>query len=391
MLGWDLSHIDQAAVQLGRCATIMYTEAASLRNKIGWSIDYFKSEAGTAARDRGETLRVEIYAVAALLNQIAQEISTRSSSIKSNIATIKAAMNGVNSSRWSLYVEDDGTVDSRKSNAEILVKYGPMGLSNKSSEESDYEAQIKGALDNILRDDLIGGEEIARALEALPDSIKSRVGPSPHATDPKLQQILLDYQVPVSSAPPQLWPTGATLDLIRTADPSYQPVVMSQEEVAAMELLLLDKGPFAIYRFTEIKNDASTLSGQLYPGTFDDGQGDAFRHSYWNARMTQEFGPTWTAAYASAHEMSGGNVPQREAMDLYNNERGRDVAMANPGASPEELQTIIQSEISKGNLLVLETRGTEGGQHGNALAYSNIPADRTSKAPGVGVPLPGGR
>lgn len=28
--------------------------------------------------------------------------------------------------------------------------------------------------------------------------------------------------------------------------------------------------------------------------SLDDGHGDAFRHIYWNARMTQEFGPEWT-------------------------------------------------------------------------------------------------
>ncbi|MFD3702543.1 DUF6973 domain-containing protein [Nocardia sp. NPDC058658] len=361
-----------------------------MRNKIGWSIDYFKGEAGNAARDRGENLRNEIYTVAGLLGQIAQEVATRIQSIKSNIETIRTTKALVESSRFSLFVEDDGMVSSRKSNLEILSEHGPMGFRRKTFEESGYEAAIIAALDNIVSDNLLGGEALARVLESLPDSVKSNLGPSPHETDPKLQEILREYQVPVSDSPPQLWPTGLALDLIRTVDSNYQPAVMSQEEIDLMESTLETHGPGGIVGLALIKREADELSAQLYRATFDDGQGDAFRHAYWNARMTQYYGETWTASYTNAHEMSGGNIPQREAMDLYNNERGRQIALQNQGASSEELQAAIQSEISNGGLLVLENRGG-GGQYGNALAYSNIPESSTTKAPGVGVPLPGGR
>ncbi|WP_040812493.1 DUF6973 domain-containing protein [Nocardia concava] len=60
----------------------------------------------------------------------------------------------------------------------------------------------------------------------------------------------------------------------------------------------------------------------MNPDSKDEGHGDAARHAYWNARMTQEFGADWAKQYATAHESGGGNGPQREAMDLLNAKSG---------------------------------------------------------------------
>ena len=47
----------------------------------------------------------------------------------------------------------------------------------------------------------------------------------------------------------------------------------------------------------------------------NDDHTDAFRHAYWNARMTQLYGPEWAERYATAHETDASNPGPREAMD----------------------------------------------------------------------------
>jgi hypothetical protein len=62
--------------------------------------------------------------------------------------------------------------------------------------------------------------------------------------------------------------------------------------------------------------------------------------------MTQRFDPGWTEQYGTAHERLPGNQKDREAMDLYDNEVGRRIAMNNPTDTPAQLAAKIQSAVS---------------------------------------------
>ncbi len=111
-----------------------------------------------------------------------------------------------------------------------------------------------------------------------------------------------------------------------------------------------------------------------------DGHNDAFRHAFWNARMTAEFGENWAKQYATAHEAVTtqiNNSSVREAMDLYNNEIGRQIAVANPNASPAQLADKVKQALDDGRLLVVNQRGQLAwsnevavGHHGRAAAGS---------------------
>ena len=148
-------------------------------------------------------------------------------------------------------------------------------------------------------------------------------------------------------------------------------------EVTATEAELLSKlGPHGIYRMNSIKDTAFGVAGDNYfadgsPYSLNDGHNDAFRHAYWNALMTKEFGEEWTEAFATAHEASPENPAAREAMDLYNNEIGRRIATENPNASDEELARLIRGAVEDGELVVVDQNGNlefsdkvEFGQHG---------------------------
>lgn len=78
------------------------------------------------------------------------------------------------------------------------------------------------------------------------------------------------------------------------------------------------------------------------------GNGDAFRHAYWNALMARDVGNTWALKWGDAHEYGekNNNGIDRK-MDLYNNRKGRE---ANDGSNNRNLAAIIRYEVRKGYL-----------------------------------------
>jgi hypothetical protein len=98
----------------------------------------------------------------------------------------------------------------------------------------------------------------------------------------------------------------------------------------------------------------------------NDGHNDAFRHAYWNARLTKEFGETWTKQFTTAHEGNNPGTSTREAMDLYNNEVGRQIARDHPNASNAELADHVKQALDDGKLVVIDRSGH--------LAWSNTVA-----------------
>jgi hypothetical protein len=112
----------------------------------------------------------------------------------------------------------------------------------------------------------------------------------------------------------------------------------------------------------------------------NDGHTDAFRHAYWNAQLTSEFGAEWTAQFTTAHEGSNPGNSTREAMDLYNNQVGRQIALNNPKASPAELADLVKAALDNGDLVVVNSKGhldwsnkVAVGHHGISIQLDNIP------------------
>lgn len=160
---------------------------------------------------------------------------------------------------------------------------------------------------------------------------------------PDLDRVLHDYQVqsegePRDWEPP--WPLNQFTD----------PERLTAKEIELIETLSLMK----LKSFRDIRNEAREVSEHRYGGKgAEDGHEDAFRHAYWNALMTRRLGETFARKYATAHETVP-NPASREAMDLYNNERGRSIALEHPDASPEELASLIQQAIDRGDMVVID-------------------------------------
>ncbi len=201
------------------------------------------------------------------------------------------------------------------------------------------------------------------------DTTKTAANPNPGQPTP--QEILDKYQV--SDAETTNWP--GDWDPLR--------FVVDQREVTEKEAELLNGlGPFEMNAFKGIHDDAFSTADDRFPSADrNDDQNDAFRHAYWNALMVKEFGADWAEDYATAHEQLPGNPAPREAMDLYNNEVGRNVAIANPDASAEELADLIEEAVNNGDTVVV-------GQDLLPHPSNEVPMDQTGDANNA-EPAPG--
>jgi hypothetical protein len=161
---------------------------------------------------------------------------------------------------------------------------------------------------------------------------------------------------------------------------------MTKTEGELLDGLTLRRGMLGLSEFKDIAGDAFERGTERFPDNplpsgvqedraaewqGNDGHRDAFRHSYWSARLAQEYGADWARAFTTAHEGLPGNVANREAMDLYNNSIGIQIGAANPNASPEELANLVQNAVTQGRTVVINRSGdlewsdrVPVGQHG---------------------------
>ena len=111
----------------------------------------------------------------------------------------------------------------------------------------------------------------------------------------------------------------------------------------------------------ELSKD-STLDGDL-----NGGQLDAFRHAYWMARITQNFGWRSAATLGKAHEKGNyreykkhrtedGTFPDAQSgqMDYLNNDAGIELGKCNKDTSPQELTNKVKELLFTGKLFILK-------------------------------------
>lgn len=157
---------------------------------------------------------------------------------------------------------------------------------------------------------------------------------------------------------------------------------ITRTEGRMLDALIRARGLMGLSDFKDIADEAFAEAERQFPDPAtmpsyvpagrerewrgNDGHRDAFRHCYWNARLTAEYGATWTRQFTTAHEGLPANTAAREAMDLYNNEVGRAIAVANPDADAAELARLVRQAVDAGRTVVVNRSGD--------LAFSNTVA-----------------
>jgi hypothetical protein len=140
---------------------------------------------------------------------------------------------------------------------------------------------------------------------------------------------------------------------------AFGPTVTADERDALHALW-----PWEQADYFAVTTDASTQASGVFPGVGREGTGDnhrdAFRHAYWNSQLTEVLGVDKARELATLHETTPDATPRDhvvEAMDLHNNEVGRQLAQEHPGATPAEMSRLVQEAVQNGRMVVIDDTG----------------------------------
>ena len=130
------------------------------------------------------------------------------------------------------------------------------------------------------------------------------------------------------------------------------------------ELLLVAKYPTQSVKIFNNSSTASNTASSLYKAeTLYLGNGDAFRHAYWNALNVKSVGADIAKAFANAHESE---TPEGndKTMDLRNNTVGRNIGRSYSNSSNKVIEAVNQGRLYrlynnniKGKLITTDSSG----------------------------------
>lgn len=132
---------------------------------------------------------------------------------------------------------------------------------------------------------------------------------------------------------------------------------INQQSITATEKEMLEQlNPAQQLRFYQIYKNSLAIARKFSndPGDLNDGVSDAFRHIYWNAQLTREFGADWAKQFTDAHECREGNTKAASFMDLSNNALGIDLVKNNPDISDQDLVKKITDLVKNGNAIIVD-------------------------------------
>lgn len=116
------------------------------------------------------------------------------------------------------------------------------------------------------------------------------------------------------------------------------------------ELLLVVKYPTQSVKIFNNSSTASNTASSLYKAeTLYLGNGDAFRHAYWNALNLKSVGADIAKAFANAHESE---TPEGndKTMDLRNNTVGRNIGRIYSNSSNATIKNKVIEAVNQGRL-----------------------------------------
>ena len=130
--------------------------------------------------------------------------------------------------------------------------------------------------------------------------------------------------------------------------------------VTKEELILVSKYPSDAVKVFNNSKTASAEASRLYvSSTLYLGNGDAFRHAYWNALNVKSVGLTKARDFANAHESETKDGTDKK-IDISKYDLGRNIAKANINSSISTIKNKIISDINKGRMYRLYKGNIKG-------------------------------
>ncbi|WP_051132969.1 WXG100 family type VII secretion target [Nocardia paucivorans] len=353
---WNTAPLADQGAEWTRAAQAVLDQHGAVSRQLADSPGFWRGDAADAMRGKGDEARSSLSKVAAALDK-GGTVSTRiAQSLSAAKTTAVDAIAAAEAERF--IVAEDGSVGFDQAlPAWTMAEHGVSQLVARMVLRSGAEQHR-----NVIQAALRAAADAAESARTTLDQVFADV-PIPPAAE--LEAILNKYQVQADPDGMVTWPDEGVLGFLGEKLDKAKLVTVAEAEMLD-RLSLGDK-----VRFYRMMTEAEDTALGMYPGDLEqDDHTDAFRHIYWNALMTQEFGPEWTQEYASKHEGRPDNAAVREAMDLHNNEVGRNIALQNPDASPEELRELVRQAVERGDAVVINQDRT--------LSWSNqVPIGQT--------------
>lgn len=359
-----------AALDVQRQALLGLSDELAAARPPGWR----GSTADAAQRhlesltDRIEHIVAEVAAGARAISSVADDVAAVAQLIAD--ADDRAMRNG-------LKISDNGDIEEIEFNFSDLNIFERIARRNEVGDMVALIMKRAQEIDEYLTSvfDRIVGDRIS-------DGGATNLADANTAGDDEgsLHTYLLNrYQVSVDPEGMVTYPDGALGWILEQAGHSPQRMTKGEADLLDDIGLAGLKDAYDVYR-TAIHDSENIYGGQ----GLTDGHSDAFRHAYWNAMLANRFGQDWAEQYTTAHERVDTNAATAEAMDLHNNEVGRRIAAAHPGAGPEELSRLVDEAVRRGDMVVV-------GPDGELVRSNEVPMGQTGRAvdpPGQGGPDP---
>ncbi|MGW4770307.1 DUF6973 domain-containing protein [Nocardia sp. NPDC004278] len=401
---WTFDALTSQAGEWGQGAQKITEQRAVVSQQLADSPGFWRGGAGDSMRWKGDEAKSSLSKVVSAFDNAQQSTSQIIASLSFAKSAAVNAIQDAEDARFT--VAENGTVSFSEDvlawiAQENDIRSPMIARMVVTRVANQYEDKIK----KCLRE---AGDAAGAAREAI-EKVFADV-PVPLGSD--LETILTSYQVDDGDKRYVMWPDADKIAQWKKW--SLGTIDIEPKQVTAAEAEMLNNlSLWDQWQFKQISEKAQEEAEKVFPPVqmldsagnpvFDkdgkpvmnnqDNHTDAFRHAYWNALLTREFGEDWTKEYTSKHEMRDDNRSVREAMDLYNNEVGRKIAVDNPtknGYSPfgSDLSDVVKEAVLRGDTVLIDknmnlnwTNQVKIGEAVNSAAFDDQPDSRLPGAP----------
>ncbi|WP_344274679.1 DUF6973 domain-containing protein [Actinomadura napierensis] len=323
----------------------------------------WKGDDAEAANAQMQTLHDKTYGAYLTVSGVSRVLDAAHQRLVSAQSVLRQAIE--NAGALHIRVGDDGSLRFPPTNGPTTIAEQTLMQQHGKAIQSrmqyalqsaaDADKRITEALATLTPDVLEVG---AAGLDPLQIAYRAVWMANPHDIEGRrsLADIMKLYQVQKDPKGMTQYPDGWLEWVAKRFGHDPQKVTASEKEL--LDDLFYKEGMKGLSKFQHDRDSATDGPPRWLPEGRYDGHGDAWRHAYWNALMTRDFGEEWTKKFAISHERTSTDNPgPREAMDLYNNEVGRQIALRYPDATDEELAAHIRQAVDDGKMVVVGPDG----------------------------------
>lgn len=233
--------------------------------------------------------------------------------------------------------------------------------SGESKDEIEYNQmmdQVRKEVDVLDRDESVVEEMTSEDIDAIMPEIEKLEREHPEMTEEEMDEVVYELFQEKTTDANEVQPMMMLRSFGIENDPEDNDFSI---EANSDEKSLCVRHPV---KCSKAKNDSETAvvqSEKYYVSTvLYNGNGDAFRHAYWNALMVKSISAKYAKYFADAHEYGADNQPALEKqMDLHNNRLGRYIG--DTSSSAKKVKEAITGgkgfRISKGKLIDTNASG----------------------------------